>query len=166
MYKWNFTAAKIFGNANRFIEAYHTVLQPICKETGLPPMAVDILMFVANNPQNGTAKDICRCRGLKSGIVSVHVDRLVNEGLLLRKSVPGDRRKTQLVCTDTAGDIIEKGRKLQKSFAERLLVGLSDGDIEVFRNCLAVIGENIEEIRKGGASPGNHKNKEKREDKQ
>lgn len=166
MYQWNFTAAKIFGNANRFIEAYHTVLQPICKKTGLPPMAVDILMFVANNPQNGTARDICRCRGLKSGIVSVHVDRLVNEGLLLRKTVPGDRRKTQLVCTDTAGDIIKKGRELQKSFAEGLLIGLSNGDIEVFRNCLAVIGENIEKIRKSGASTNNNENPKKQEDKE
>ena len=166
MYQWNFTAAKIFGNANRFIEAYHTVLQPICKKTGLPPMAVDILMFVANNPQNGTARDICRCRGLKSGIVSVHVDRLVNEGLLLRKTVPGDRRKTQLVCTDTAGDIIKKGRELQKSFAERLLIGLSDEDIAVFRNCLAVIGENIEKIRKSGVAPNNQNNQKKKEDKE
>ena len=166
MYQWNYTAAKIFGNANRFIEAYHTALQPICKKTGLPPMAADILMFVANNPQNGTAKDICRCRGFKSGIVSVHVDRLVNEGLLLRKSVAGDRRKTRLVCTDTAGDIIKKGRELQKSFAERLLIGLSDEDIAVFRNCLAVIGENIEKIRKSGVAPNNQNNQKKKEDKE
>ena len=83
----DFTAAKIFHNANRFIEAYYTVLQPICRETGLPPMAVDILMFLANNPDLPTAGDICRCRGLKSGIVSVHVDRLVNEGLLRRLKV-------------------------------------------------------------------------------
>ncbi len=152
MNKWNFTASKVFSNANRLIEAYHTVLQPICRETGLPPMAVDILMFIANNPENGTAGEICRCRGLKSGIVSVHIDRLVNEGLLLRQSVPGDRRKTRLVCTEAASGLIEKGRALQKRFAKRLLVGLSDADIEVFRNCLSVLGDNIEAIRKGGVS--------------
>lgn len=93
MNHWNYTASKLFNNANRFIEAYHAVLQPICKETGLPPMAVDILMFIANNPESNTAGDICRCRGLKTGIVSVYVDRLVNEGLLLRQAVQGDRRK-------------------------------------------------------------------------
>lgn len=144
----NFTASKMFNSANRFIEAYHTVLQPICKDTGLPPMAVDILMFIANNPENGTAGDICRCRGLKSGIVSVHIDRLVNEGLLLRQAVPGDRRKTRLVCTEAADGIIEKGRGLQLCFAQKLLAGLSDEDIEVFRNCLSVMGNNIDDIRK------------------
>lgn len=148
----NFTASKMFNSANRFIEAYHTVLQPICKDTGLPPMAVDILMFIANNPGNGTAGDICRCRGLKSGIVSVHIDRLVNDGLLLRQAVPGDRRKTRLVCTEAADGIIEKGRGLQLCFAQKLLAGLSDEDIEVFRNCLSVMGNNIDEIRKSGIS--------------
>lgn len=146
----NFTASKMFNSANRFIEAYHTVLQPVCKDTGLPPMAVDILMFIANNPENGTAGEICRCRGLKSGIVSVHIDRLVNEGLLLRQAVPDDRRKTRLVCTEAAGSIIEKGRGLQLCFAQKLLTGLSDEDIEVFRNCLSVMGNNIDEIRKSG----------------
>ena len=152
MNKWNFTASRIFNGANRFIEAYHTVLQPICRDTGLPPMAVDILMFIANNPENATARDVCRCRGLKAGIVSVHIDRLVNEGLLSRQAVPGDRRKTQLVCTDSANSIIERGRALQRSFAQKLLVGMSDTDIEVFHNCLTVLSGNIEEIRKSGIS--------------
>ena len=152
MNKWNFTASRIFNGANRFIEAYHAVLQPICKDTGLPPMAVDILMFIANNPENATARDVCRCRGLKAGIVSVHIDRLVNEGLLSRQAVPGDRRKTQLVCTDSANSIIERGRELQRSFAQKLLVGMSDTDIEVFHNCLTVLSGNIEEIRKSGIS--------------
>ena len=152
MEQWNITASKVFSNANRFIEAYHTVLQPICKDTGLPPMAVDILMFIANNPDSGTANDICRCRGLKPGIVSVHVDRLVNEGLLLRQNVPDDRRKTRLVCTDAASGIVKKGREQQKYFAQALLVGLSDKEIETFRNCLSVLGDNIELIRKNGVS--------------
>ena len=148
----NFTASQMFRNANRFIEAYHAALQPVCRDTGLPPMAVDILMFFANNPESGTAKDVCQCRGFKSGIVSVHVDRLVNEGLLARQDVPGDRRKTRLVCTDAAGAIIEWGRDIQKRFAQKLVAGLSEEDIAVFHSCLAAIGDNIEDIRKNGLS--------------
>ena len=148
----NFSASRLFGSANRFIEAYHMALQPLCRSTALPPMAVDILMFIANNPENSTASDICQFRGLKSGIVSVHVDRLVNEGLLVRQSVPGDRRKTRLVCTDAAAKLIETGRGIQKRFAQKLLTGLSEEDIAVFRGCLAAMGDNIEDIRKNGLS--------------
>ena len=151
----NFTASQMFRNANRFIEAYHAALLPVCRDTGLPPMAVDILMFFANNPESGTAKDVCQCRGFKSGIVSVHVDRLVNEGLLSRQDVPGDRRKTRLVCTDAADAIIERGRALQKAFAQKLVAGLSEADIAVFHNCLTVLSENMDDIRKNGLSPEN-----------
>lgn len=150
MDEWNFTASKMFNNASQFVEAYHTVLQPLCRELGLSPMAVDILMYIANNPENNTAKDICRFRGLKSGIVSVHVDRLVNEGLLLRLGASGDRRVMRLACTESAAEVVERGRALQKSFAAALLVGLSGKDLEVFRHCLTVLGGNIQKIRKNG----------------
>lgn len=144
------TASKIFGNANRFIEAYHKVLRPICTETGLPPMAVDIMMFFANNPDHGTAKEVCFFRGLKPGIVSVHVDRLVEEGLLSRTVSKDDRRSMQLVCTENAEPFVEKGRSLQKEFAMRLLSGLGKDDIKAFIDCLSVLNDNIEDIRKNG----------------
>ena len=86
MPEWNLTGSRMFSHAAKFIDAYHMVLQPLCRATGLPPMAVDILLFIANNPENNTASNVCQCRGLKPGIVSVHVDRLVNEGLLVRVS--------------------------------------------------------------------------------
>ena len=143
----DFTATRMFVNANKFIEAYHKILQPICKMSGLPPMAVDILMFIANNPEQNTANDICRCRGLKSGIVSVHIERLVLEGLIERREVPGDRRKTRLVCTEKATEIIVKGHKLQRTFAKKLIEGISKEELKVFHDCLATLGKNIDEIR-------------------
>ena len=56
----------IFSHANKMTQAYHIMLAPLCKETGLPPMALDILLFLANDPEHNTAKDICRMRGHKS----------------------------------------------------------------------------------------------------
>ena len=90
--------ATLFSHANKMTKAYHVMLTPLCKEAGLPPLALDILLFLANNPEHNTAKDICRMRGHKSGIVSVHVERLVNDGLLERREMPGDRRQTRLIC--------------------------------------------------------------------
>lgn len=150
MNQWSLTASRLFRGANRFLEAYHAALQPVCRATGLPPMAVDILMFFANNPESSTAGDLCRCRGLKSGIVSVHIDRLVNDGLLMRQSVPEDRRKTRLVCTKAAGGTIETGRALQRRFAQQLLEGLSEEEIRIFHSCLSVLSQNIDDIRKNG----------------
>lgn len=66
--------AKFFNNANKAIEAYHRVLQHLCKESNIPPLALYILLYVANNPENATAKEICKFRGFKPGIVSVYVE--------------------------------------------------------------------------------------------
>ena len=141
------TAPAMFANAARFMDAYHTVLAPLCEQTQLPPAAVDILLFLVNNPGHDTAAAVCRMRGLKPSIVSFHVDRLVTEGYLLRRSVPGDRRKTMLLCTEKAAPIIAQGRVLQHSFAEQLASGLSEEDLAHFRRCIAVFDRNIERIR-------------------
>ena len=141
------TASAMFANAARFSDAYHAALSPLCAETGLPPAAVDILLFLANTPGCETAGAICRMRGLKPAIVSFHIDRLVGEGFLQRQPVPGDRRKTALVLTAQAQPIVAEGRELQRAFADRLAEGLSAEDLAHFRRCVAIFDRNIEQIR-------------------
>lgn len=141
------TASAMFANAARFSDAYHAALSPLCAETGLPPAAADILLFLANNPGCETAGAICRMRGLKPAIVSFHIDRLVGEGFLQRQPVPCDRRKTALVLTAQAQPIVAEGRELQRAFADRLAEGLSAEDLAHFRRCVAIFDRNIEQIR-------------------
>lgn len=144
-------ASEMFANALRFTDAYHTTIQPLCEKAHLPPMAVDILMFLANNPGHDTAREVCRCKGFKPAIVSFHIERLAQEGYLLRQSVPDDRRKTALVCTEKARPLIEEGRELQKAFARQLMTGLSEEDMAHFCRCIAVFERNIERLRRGGS---------------
>ena len=133
--------ATLFSHTNKMTQAYHIMLTPLCKETGLPPLALDILLFLANNPEHNTAKDICRVRGHKPGIVSVHVERL---------EMPGDRRQTRLICTERAQDIITRGREIQWKFGLRLMEGISKEDHEIMRRCFERIDINLDEICKGG----------------
>ncbi len=140
--------ATLFSHANKMTQAYHIMLTPLCKETGLPPLALDILLFLANNPEHNTAKDICRMRGHKPGIVSVHVERLVNDGLLERREMPGDRRQTRLICTERAQDIITRGREIQWKFGLRLMEGISKEDHEIMRRCFERIDINLNGICK------------------
>lgn len=138
------TASAMFHHANRLRKAYHTVLAPLCRESGLPPMALDILLYVANNPQNSTATQICESRGFKSAIVSVHIDRLARAGLLCRSTDPADRRKTCLCCTEEAQPLIVRGRALQQTFGKALLAGLSPQQIETMHACIAKIDANMD----------------------
>lgn len=79
-------------------------------------------MFLANNPEYTTARDIVEVRKIKANLVSVNVDRLVCDGYIIRKETKGDRRKTQLICTPAAEEIIKEGQVLQKDFLEHLLI--------------------------------------------
>lgn len=142
--------AKFFNNANKTIEAYHRVLQPLCKESNIPPLALDILLYVANNPENATAKEICKFRGFKPGIVSVYVEKMAGDGLLERKSDSADRRKSVLSVTEKALPIVARGQEMQKKFGERLLRGLTDGDIAAMRKAFSVIECNVESVLKHG----------------
>ena len=140
------TASAMFANAARFADAYHTAIAPLCASTGLPPAAADILLFLANNPGLDTARDVCTYRGLKPGIVSFHVEKLVQEGYLLRQPAPGDRRKCRLVCTEKAGPVVQQGRELQETFFRRLARGLEPEDLAAFRRCLEGFRRNLSQM--------------------
>ena len=129
--------------------AYSAMCRPLCQELKLPQTAFDILMFLANNPSYKTARDIVEVRNIKANLVSVNVEKLVREGYLTREAVEGDRRKTELQCTEKAAPIIEKGRALQEKFAEHLLLGLDEAQREAFARSVAAMEKNLDEILKG-----------------
>ncbi len=106
-------------------------------------------MFLANNPNLNTARDIVQIRGIKANLVSVNVDRLVNEGLLERRSAPGDRRKTILVCTEKAAPFIEQGHIIQNQFLEQLFQGIDAAQYQDFLGTLDRIDQNTTNMMKG-----------------
>ena len=138
------TAARLHTHAKRFMDAYSAAMQPLSREFAIPQTAAEILLFLANNPENSTAKEICAMRHLKPGIVSLHVDTLATLGLLERRSVPGDRRKLRLVPTEKAAPIIAQGKAMQESFAQTLAQGLGEDELSVFARCMETISQNLE----------------------
>ena len=127
-------------------QAYNAVCKPLCQELKLPQTAFDILMFLANNPDCTTARDIVEIRKIKANLVSVHVDRLVQEGYLERCAVEGDRRKTRLLCTEKAQPVIRRGRAVQNAFFARLLDHTDEAAREVFFRTMETIGRNLDQI--------------------
>ena len=134
--------------SQKFAVAYNAACKPLCQELKLPQTAFDILMFLANNPDRRTASDIVEFRHIKANLVSMNVDRLVKEGYLERRAVAGDRRKTQLLCTEKAQPVIARGREVQERFFARLLHNTDAATREAFFRTMEVIGKNLDEILK------------------
>ena len=151
-------AVRFYTYAKRFEEAYTTVMRPLTVERKMAQPAVDILLFLANNPGMDTARDICTYRHLKPSIVSFHVDNLVRQGYLERQDIPGDRRKCRLVCTDKAAPVIQRGRAVQEAFSRQLTEGLTPEELEICFCCFTVFGENMTRLTdRRGASQGGSK---------
>lgn len=139
--------ADIIASFRNLHEAYESMCQPIRKRYKIPQAAFDIIMFLANNPMFSNAKDIVRLRGIKSNIVSINVDRLVNGGYIERRIVAEDRRRIHLTLTEKASDIVHDGRKLQERLYNVLTKGMSSEDITAFYGYVQIIVKNILGIR-------------------
>ena len=133
----------------KFMAAYKAAQKKVCKAWNMPEVSLDILLFLANNPEYTTARDIVEVRSIKANLVSQHVDRMVREGYLCRKEVQGDRRKRDLSLTEKAMPIIEAGRRMQTDFFETLFHGISEGEKRAFFETMDIMSRNMDKILKG-----------------
>lgn len=129
--------------------AYTAVCKPLCQTLKLPQTAFDILLFLANNPAYQTAADIVEVRKIKANLVSVNVDKLVRDGYLTREPIPGDRRKTRLLCTEKAQPVIMQGRQLQSAFLQRLFAHTDRQMQDAFLNTISIMDKNLNELLEG-----------------
>ena len=129
--------------------AYTAVCKPLCQTLKLPQTAFDILLFLANNPAYQTAADIVEIRKIKANLVSVNVDKLVRDGYLTREPMPGDRRKTRLLCTEKAQPIILQGRQLQSAFLQRLFTHTDQQMQDAFLKTISIMDKNLNELLEG-----------------
>ena len=146
------TAVRFCTYTQGFRDAYNAAMSPLAQRLGMAQTAVDILLFLANNPGRDTASDICTYRHLKPALVSFHVDNLVQGGFLQRSSAPEDRRKLRLVCTEKAAPVIAQGRAIQEEFSRQLTQGLTQEQLDTLANSLSVIEHNIARLspQRGG----------------
>ena len=77
-------------------QAYNAVCKPLCQELGLSQTALDILLFLANNPDYKTARDIVELRGLTKSHICQSVDGLTRRGWLSGVQDGQDRRRVHL----------------------------------------------------------------------
>ena len=128
------------------LSLYNQVCKPVCKELDLGQTAFDILMLLGTRPELTTARDIVQQGGIKKNLVSMNVEKLVDQGYLDRQPIPGDRRQVKLVLTDKAAPVIEKGRRVQQYYYNYLIRGLTREEMAVYRKCTETMAANMEEL--------------------
>ena len=125
---------------------YAQMLVPARKAFGLTQVELDILLFLANNPEYDTASDIVAIRHLAKSNVSVGIRSLEAKGLIHRRADGRDRRVDHLELTAAAQAPVELGQEGQQRFKALLFQGFSAEDRAELERLMGRIQQNISQV--------------------
>lgn len=124
---------------------YERTVMPVCREFGLTYMEFTVLMFLNNNPQYDTAAQIVKVRRLTKSHVSVSLKSLQERGLVAGVYFPGNQKTLHLHLTEAAKPVVEAGLSAQKKFGDTLIQGFTPEEIDLFRNFVERLNENMKQ---------------------
>ena len=134
----------LFTRSQGLRKLYGNLCAPLLARYGLTQLELDIILFLANNPEYDTARDIVEKRHLAKSHVSVGIDTLAGQGLLERFTREGNRKTIHLRLTEKAGPIVEEGREIQRQYGELLFAGFSKEDRRRLFTLLNRVAENVD----------------------
>lgn len=137
--------AAFFVNGQQVFRLNEKVIGEVSREYGISRTELDILMFLANNSQYDTAKEIVENRMITKSCVSKAVESLVKKGYITTREDEADRRIIHLVLKEEADEVISLGMKAQENMAEKICSGIPAEDMEAFNRTYEKIAENIKE---------------------
>ena len=129
---------------------YSAQLDAVGRECGLARVELDILLFLANNPQFDTATDIVERRCISKAHVSQSVKSLEQRGYLERWYARDNRRTIHLRLREKAGAAVEAGRAAQHRYRSLLFQGFSEEELEQFCGFFGRIAANARAQLKEG----------------
>lgn len=112
-------------------EAHDAVIARAARQCGITRPEADVLLFLSNNPELNTARDVARYRGFSKAYVSKAIEPLARKGLLSICTDPRDRRRQLLTITGGA-EIARQLCQEQQRFLRSMAQGIPEADLEAF----------------------------------
>lgn len=135
----------------QFQRYYDRQFEGLLAPTGISMREMHVVLFLANNPDCDTARDVAELRGLAKSQVSAAVDLLAERGFLCRRSDQTDRRVVHLALTDQGTALAGAGQRIQSACVDTLLSGLTQAEAEQFQTLLEKVLSSAETHLKEGA---------------
>lgn len=127
---------------------YNRMMKETARQCGITKPAMDVLLFLHNNPEYNKASDVSERRFLAKSYVSRAVDLLQKEGYLQVDMDPQDRRVLRLTPLEKAKDIIEKGMETQQEFSKLLYKDVSTEELSEMHRIYSKIMVNLDEMQR------------------
>ena len=136
----------------QFRRYYGRQFTELLARTGLSMREMHVVLFLANNPDCDTARDVAELRGLAKSQVSAAVDLLAERGLLDRLPDRADRRVVHLALTEAGAALARQGRQIQSACLEKLFSGLTPAETDRFQQLLEKVLTGAETQLREGAN--------------
>lgn len=129
---------------------YQKMFHELSKTYEITQMEIDILLFLANNPEFDTAVDLVKRRHLTKSHVSKSIDELVKKGYLQRFFKEGNHKVIHLQLTPACTPIIQEGRNVQLRYATIIGQNITKEEAKIAETVLMTLFENAQkELAKG-----------------
>lgn len=122
---------------------YSFCMDPVCKKYNVNRTELDILLFLANNPQYDTAADIVNVRFLARSHVSISIRELERLGYLEGRYNPGNHKTIHLSILEPAAALVADGQRAQQDFYSILFQDADPADAEAASRFLHCVSHNI-----------------------
>jgi len=142
----------VFEQQNMIKSLYDECIKPVCVEYGMATIELDILLFLANNPDCCTATDIVNLRKMTKSHVSAALKGLSERGFVDKEYKKGNRKTIFLKINDAAAEVIAKGQAAQCEFTKIVFGGFSESELEAMRKQHERISDNVKEYFHKGKS--------------
>lgn len=122
---------------------YSMAYEDIASELKLTQLEIDILLFLINNPEFNTARDIVNLRGFAKSNVSTAVGALQKKEYLSVLTDPDNRRIRRLVLRGEKQMVFDRLILLQKDSFARMLKGFSREEVDQLHHFMERMDRNM-----------------------
>lgn len=137
--------AEILLCSSQFKRLYDKKIRGMAGQYGLTPNEVNVLLFLVNNPDYDTAKDIVEMRQLPKSCVSKSVDSLIRQGFLSSCEDEKDRRILHLSILPAADGVVRDAQDTQREFLSCIYKDFTEPERRTLEHLAQKLVENTKE---------------------
>lgn len=128
------------------VSRYNHSIAQAAERLGITKPEADVLLFLANNPQHNTARDVVRYRGFSKTYVSRAVEQLMARELVSAESSEADRRLQYLHPTARSSMAVCALRRAQADFFARLCEGVTAEEAAALERLFTRVEDNLRRL--------------------
>lgn len=134
---------------------YRSCFDVVCKKYSLSRTELDILIFLYENPDCNTAKDITEKRGIAKSNVSTAIRNLTEQNYIEGYYEGENRRSIYLRMLDRCKPLLNDINKIRQEFDSAVFDGFNEDEMAMITSFFYRLTDNITKARKEYSNKSN-----------